>query len=247
MSEDEKKENNIPGDLTAKTAKGAGSYLVALEKAKEDRKLKLWHSRLSFTKKGHTLMQQKLFSEAAVVYEKYLKILELIFECPHGQLSPEHFKDSARTAELSIVTSVYWDLLRIYDTSDAYGDRQKKVAIQLGKFAPLTPVLADLLKRAQSFQRQCRHPEIIKVFISTANKERPRCFIATSAFENPKAIEVQILRHYRDFYLKKSKLGRSFVFLYYKISPRIACALDKHNYLKSPIRGILRLLIKCVS
>ncbi len=231
----------------SESQKGKGSYLVALERAKEDRKLKLWHSRLSFTRKGHSLMQQKLFSEAAVVYEKYLKILELIFDCASGQLTPDHFKESARTAELSVVTSVYWDLLRIYDTSDAYGDRQKKVAIQLGKFAPLTPVFADLLKRAQSFQRQCRHPEIIKIFISTASKERPRCFIATSAFENPKAIEVQTLRHYRDFYLKQTKFGRSFIYLYYKFSPRIACALDKHNYLKSPIRLLLRLLIKCVS
>ncbi len=220
---------------------------MALEKAKEDRKLKLWHSRLAFTKKGHTLMQEKLFSEAAVVYEKYLKILELVFDCTNGQLTPDHFKDSARTAELSVVTSVYWDLLRIYDTSDAYGDRQKKVALQLGKFAPLTPVFMDLLKKAQLFQKKCRHPEIVKTFINTATKARPRCFVATSAFESPQAAEVQALRHYRDHTLKKTILGRKFIYAYYKISPSLACALDKHAYLKNPIRRALRLLIKCVS
>ncbi len=243
---DEKKNNPI---ITEKAAvgRGKGSYLMALEKAKEDRKVKLWHSRLSFTKKGHALMQDKLFSEAAVVYEKYLKILELVFECKGGQLTPEHFKESARTAELSVVTSVYWDLLRIYDTSDAYGDRQRKVANQLGLFAPLTPLFPDLLKKAQVFQRQCRHPEIVKSFIAKATKERPRCFIATSAFESAQAIEVQTLRNFRDTQLKKSNLGRKFIILYYKYSPKIACALDKHDYLKRPVRRALRFLIKCVS
>jgi hypothetical protein len=230
-----------------KTSTTKGSYLVALEKAKEDRKLKLWHSRLAFTKKGHAFMQGKLFSEAAVVYEKYLKILELVFESSAGQLTPDHFKDSARTAELSVVTSVYWDLLRIYDTSDAYGDRQRRVAMQLAKFAPLTPVFPDLLRKAQVFQKQCRHPEIIKAFVAAATNERPRCFIATSAFQSPDAIEVQILRHFRDHYLRKYFLGRKFILAYYKISPRVACALDKHAAFKKPIRLALRALIKCVS
>ncbi len=187
---DEQNDESL-NDLKKPANKNKGSYLMALEKAKEDRKLKLWHSRLSFTKKGHSLMQEKLFSEAAVVYEKYLKILELVFECPGGQLTPDHFKESARTAELSVVTSVYWDLLRIYDTSDAYGDRQRKAALQLGKFAPLTPVFPDLLKKAQLFQKKCRHPEVVKTFINSATNVRPRCFIATSAFKSPTTIEVQ--------------------------------------------------------
>lgn len=245
MSDTGNNKTSSPNTPSAST--GKGSYLVSLEKAKEDRKVKLWHSRLAFTKKGHTFMQSKLFSEAAVVYEKYLKILEMIFECPPGQLNPDHFKESARTAELSVVTSVYWDLLRIYDTSDAYGDRQKRVAIQLAKFAPLTPIFPDLLRKAQIFQKQCRHPEVLKLFITSASNERPRCFIATSAFESPHATEVQILRHFRDQYLKKSFWGRKFVFLYYKFSPTIACALDKHVGLKRPVRLALRLLINCVS
>lgn len=242
MTDDPKK-----NPLTAAGSTTKGSYLVALDRAKEERKQKLWKSRLAFIKKGHGLMQGKKFSEAVVVYEKYLKILELIFECKNGQLSPEHFKDSARTAELSVVTSVYWDLLRIYDTNDGYGDRQKKVALQLAKFAPLTPVLPDLLKRAQVFQRQSRHPEVVKLFIATATKSRSRCFVATSAFESSSAIEVQILRHFRDFHLKKSKFGRTFIYFYYKISPQIACVLDKHAILKRPVRLALRLVIKCVS
>lgn len=230
-----------------KPTDGRGSYLVALEKAKEDRKIKIWHSRVAFIKKGHSLMRQKMYSEASVVYEKYLKILEIVYECGSGQLTPEMFKDSARTAELSVVTSVYWDLMRIYDISDLYGDRQRKAALQLARFSTYTPIFPDLLKRAHAFQRNSRHPDIVKLFIMTATKQRPRCFVATSAFESPVATEVQILRHYRDYQLKNSALGRALIKSYYKYSPRIACFLDKHVALKAPVRLILRLLIKCVT
>ncbi len=68
-------------------------------------------------KKARMCMSQKLYSEAAMSYEKYLKILDIVFDVKKGdRLKPEAFKDSARTTELTVVASVYWDLLRIYDT-----------------------------------------------------------------------------------------------------------------------------------
>jgi hypothetical protein len=227
--------------------KTSPSYLLAIEKAKDDRKIKLWHVRLSFVKNGHSLMKNKLYSEAAISYEKYLKILEMFFDCPSGQLSPELFKESAKTAEMSMVTSTYWDLLRIYDTHDAFAERQKKVAQQLSRFAPLTPLFPDLLKKAQVYQKQARNPDVIKSFITASSKEKPRCFIATSAFEGAQSYEVQYLRCFRDDYLKKTSWGRKFILIYYRYSPEIACALDKHNSLKPSVRALLRAVIKCVS
>ena len=73
-------------------------------------------------------MNDKMFSDAAVNYEKYIKVLEVVFDCKAGELAPEMFKDSARTQELTVVTSVFWDLLRIYDTSSKYGDRMQRAA-----------------------------------------------------------------------------------------------------------------------
>jgi hypothetical protein len=222
------------------------SYLAALEKAKQDRKVKLWHSRLMFAKTGHSLMQNKLYSEAAKSYEKYLRILELVFECGAGELTPEHFKESAKTAELSMVTSAYWDLLRVYDSNSAYKSRQKKAGEQLSKFAPLTPLLPDLIKKATVFQKQCRNPDVIKDFIASASGKKGRCFIATSAFEDPLSPEVQSLQFFRDRVLRTFSLGRKFILFYYKHSPRWACALDRHRYLKPATRSLLRIVIKCV-
>ncbi len=232
----------------AKNSPGtSSSVLVAMEKAKEDRKIKLWHNRLAFLKKGNALMQNKFYGDAAVTYEKYLKILEMVYDSPPGELDPAMFKDTARTAELPVITSVYWDLLRIYDTSPSCQDRQKKSAVQLARFATMTPLYADIIKKAEIFHRQCRNPAAVKLFLEKANVKRPRCFIATAAFESPLCREVQILRFYRDFYLLKSVLGQQFVQFYYFISPPIAKFIENKPLLKAAIRFVLRRIIKILS
>jgi hypothetical protein len=235
-------------DLRKVASNGAGGVLMAQEKAKEQHRLQLWKSRVSLVKNGRQLMNQKMYSEAAVAYEKYLKILEIVFNVEKGQhLTPEQFKESARTEELTVVTSVYWDLLRIYDTSDKYGDRQAIAGRQLALFVRFTPIFPDIIKRAEAFVKQAKNPSAFRGFLKNASNERPRCFIATSAFESPLNLEVQILRHYRDDKLKQSNAGRFFILNYYKFSPRIAEFLDNNSYLKPAVRAVLKLLIKCVS
>ena len=223
---------------------GSGGLLLAQEKAKDDRKKRLWSSRVALVKQGNALMASKLYNEAAVSYEKYLRLLELVFDCKTGQLNPESLKESAKTAELTVISGVYWDLLRIYDSSDQFADRQRHAAQQLAKFINYTPVFPDIMKKAKVFIKSARNPEMVRVFINQAKKKRTRCFVATSAFEMPNALEVQYLRVYRDQTLKQSYLGRKFVYLYYRTSPDIAEFLDKYPRLKPAVRASLRGLIK---
>lgn len=235
-------------DLRKIASQMSGGVLMAQERAKEQHRLQLWKSRVNLIKKARRSMSMKLYPDAAISYEKYLRILEIVFNCKKGEhLKPEHFKDSARTSELTVVTSVYWDLLRIYDTSERYLDRQKMAAQQLALFARFTPVFPDILKRAEVFAKNAKNPAIIKNFIKNAVEDRPRCFIATSAFENENSAEVLELRIFRDFTLENSFFGRLFVQVYYKLSPPIACLLDQHNWLKPYVRHFLRLMIKRVS
>lgn len=227
-------------------ATSADGVLVAQERAKEVRKKRMWQNRVPLVKHGHTMMKRKRFSEAAVSYEKYIRLIEVVFDCKPGTLTPEMLKDAARTAELTVITGVYWDLVRIYDSSDKYTKRQKGAAAQLAKFASFTPVFIDLIHKAEAFQKQCRHPEVIKTFIADCQKKRTRCFIATSAFEAPMADEVTYLRNFRDQKLKTNPYGRKFVYFYYKYSRPVACFLDKQRWLKPTVRAGLRAVIKCV-
>lgn len=229
-----------------KKAYGAGGLMLAQERAKDDRKKKLWSSRVALVKQGNALMSNKLLNEAAVSYEKYLRMLELIFDCKTGQLSPESLKESAKTAELTIIAGVYWDLLRIYDTSDQFADRQRHAASQLAKFINYTPVYSDIMKKANVFVKNARNPDVVRFFMGQAKKKRTRCFIATSAFETPNALEVQYLRVFRDNTLKNSYWGRKFVYIYYKTSPAIAEFLDSQFWLKPLVRSVLRLIVKSI-
>lgn len=234
-------------DIGKAIAASSGSVLMAQERAKEQHRLQLWKNRVQLIKQARMCMNQKLYSEAAVAYEKYIKVLEIIFECKKGELKPELFKESARHTEITVVASVYWDLLRIYDMGGNYADRQNACAKQLAIFVRFTPIYPDIIRKAEIFAKSAKNPGVIKTFLKMSSENRPRCFIASAAFESVYAVEVQQLRFFRDHQLKKYKWGRRFTRLYYKYSPAVACLLDKQSWAKPVVRALLRLLIKCVS
>lgn len=217
-----------------------GSLLLAREKAKEQKKLMLWKSRVGLIKKARGYMRDKMFSDAAVSYEKYFKVMEIVFDCPASELTPEHFKDSARTQELTVVASAYWDLLRIYDTSPKYGDRQANVARKLAQFLKFTPIYPDIIRRAEVFEKTARNPAVLRSFLKSCRDNKGRCFIATAAFDSPEALEVLQLCQFRDQILVNTNGGRKFIQLYYKYSPRIAFFLDNNAWLKPSVRKALR-------
>lgn len=230
------------GQLAASVSKG--SVLVAQEKAREQRKLMIWKTRVGFVKKGRQLMGQKSYSEAAVAYEKYLRALEIVLDAKPGGLTPEQFKESARTKELTVVSSVYWDLMRIYDTSNRYGDRMIAASNKLSQFLRLTPIYPDIIKKAQIFARTSKHPAVVKAFLKASAQNKNGCFIASAAFESPFSPEVQTLRRFRDEHLLPSPLGRVSVRIYYRLSPSVALFLERWPALKKYVRWILRRFIR---
>ena len=249
MANDKEKASSQPepdnaSDGKPTEAKSQGGVLIARERAREQRKLMLWKSRVNMIRKARGYMNQKMFSDAAVSFEKYIRILENVFDCKRGELTPEHFKDSARTQELTIVASVYWDLLRIYDTSEKYGDRQMQAAKKLAEFLKFTPIYPDIMKKAEAFSRQAKHPEAFKDFLKLSSENRGRCFIATAAFESPEAEEVKVLIQYRDQVLFFKPWGPRFIEIYQRYSPKIASILDRATALKPLVRGLLRLIVR---
>ncbi|MCK6599798.1 MAG: hypothetical protein L6Q37_15635, partial [Bdellovibrionaceae bacterium] len=94
-------------DLRKILSQSKGGVLFAQEKAKEKYRLELWKNRVSMIKQARAYMSAKNYAQAAVSYEKYLKVLDIVFGLKKGEsLNPSHFKDSARTTEITVVTSV---------------------------------------------------------------------------------------------------------------------------------------------
>lgn len=65
------------------------------------------------------------------------------------------------------------------------------------------------------------------------------CYIATAVYGNYDAPEVLILRTFRDTVLKRTKLGRLFIKIYYAISPQLACKLKNYPCINNKVKLIL--------
>lgn len=190
---------------------------------REKNKMMMWKNRVHLIKNARGLMNQKAYSEAAVQYEKYLRVLEMVYNLKKGELSPAVFNNSSRSKELTVIASVYWDLVRIYDTSPRYLDRMRIAADKLGQFLPFSPLYPDIIKKVDIFSRAAKNPAVLKNLLKNAKSRRGPCFIATAAFhDDPEAVELHIFRQFRDRHLRPYAIGRQAIWCYYALSPRLA-------------------------
>ncbi len=229
---------------------GAVSQGVKLrleQQAKEKNRHMLWKSRVNLVKHARQMMIQKAYSEAAISYEKYLRVLEISFDLKPGQLNPGVFGKSSRSKELTVIATTYWDLLRIYDTNPQYRERMALAARKLAEFVPFSPILPDLAKKAQAFAASAKNPDLVKEFMRLSKMGAGRCFIATAAFDYPEHPQVRALRTWRDSYLRTRPLGRAFIVFYYKNSRPLAQFLNRHPSLKPVARACLTMVARVIA
>ena len=217
-----------------------GAVLMAEMKAREQKKMIIWKSRVGLLKKARALMREKAYADAAIAYEKYLKVLETIFEIGSNELTPELLKNSARTQEITVIASVYWDLLRIYDTSDRYTQRQEQVAKKLAEFLPFTPLLPDLVKKAQAFEKSAKKAYIVRNFLKQVTEKKSRCFVVTACCLKEDELTLLRWRAFRDLVLRHYHWGRIVIYWYYRHSPAWARWLQEHPFLRRSLRRLFQ-------
>ena len=91
------------------------------------------------------------------------------------------------------------------------------------------------------------NPRDINIQNNLKASKSSSCFIATAAFGTPFALEVDVLRTWRDQRLLISYWGKCFVALYYRISPPIANIIATRPALKRITRWWLAPLVKVLS
>lgn len=74
-------------------------------------------------------------------------------------------------------------------------------------------------------------------------RKQENCFIATAAYDRLDDPAVNYLRGFRDQYLMKHELGRTFVEGYYQISPPLANYIKTHSQIQRLVKDVLDQLI----
>lgn len=234
-------ENVCPTCYDQLTAHVSQGLKLRMERdAREKNKMLMWKNRVHLIKNARGLMTQKAYSEAAVQYEKYLRVLEMVYNLKKGELSPSVFNNSSRSKELTVIASVYWDLVRIYDTSPRYAERMQVAATKLSQFLPFSPIYPDIIKKADSFSRSAKNQAVLRAFLKSTKSRRGPCFVADAAFaEDPFAAELFILRQFRDQRLRPHPWGRKLIWAYYKSAPPLARWIARNERRSATARRLL--------
>lgn len=70
---------------------------------------------------------------------------------------------------------------------------------------------------------------------------RGRCFIATHVFgEGP---ETQVLRRFRDRYLRPTRAGRRLILGYYRLAPTLCRAMERWPMTRTAVRAVVKPLV----
>jgi len=215
-----------------------GAQLVASKEASFRKKTELWNGRLNLVKHGRLCLARGDFAEAAVVYEKYLKILCDVTNTRREGLDPNLFSKTPK--EVTVISSVLWDLMLAYDAFVLYHVKQLECAEMLAKFLRFSPIYKTILRRAEIESKRAKNPPAFRKLLQLSDAQSARCFIANSTFQSRTHPTVTTLCHFRDRTLRPSRLGRSVIALYYNRSPKIAEKIDNSPRSQRLLRPVLR-------
>ncbi|MDZ4661233.1 MAG: CFI-box-CTERM domain-containing protein [Pseudomonadota bacterium] len=233
---------NCISDLSKMVSQGA--KLRAQRKAREANLMALFRNRINVLKQARAYLAQKVFAEAAIEFEKYLRTLEVVYDTKPGALTPDTFKSAKKSSEMDVILSVLWDLIKIYDMNINYQGKLKEKIELFILFSKSTPAFAKLARKMHAYAPKARNKAIISELLKRCNAPRPRCFIASAAYESPEHPSVLTLCAFRDQVLLATPLGEAFVSMYYYFSPTIAGILDRCYFLKPCVRAALYPLVK---
>lgn len=216
------------------------SIQEAFERQEAAKRRELWVKRIEVAKKGIKYYEQSKLPEALRTFKDYLSILETRFAVGPNGLSIGLFDSKKDAGELLLLTGIYWDMAKIYDHMKGHTAELRNCLNKFIEFSVDRPhiILASEAIRKYIASGSAVHVQDFKNAHHVLQSHLARCFIATATF-GPGAVEVDILRRFRDERLVRSALGRAFVSAYYRISPPIARALIRAPWATPPVRAVL--------
>lgn len=200
-----------------------------LRRQQEEQRKELLRKRVEIAKDGLRLMQGGHTIEAIKRYQQYILILEFWKKSGRDGLTIDLFDRTKDLYEIVLLSGIYWDMAKLYDRAKRL-DQKEELLLCLQKYVvfskgmPFQALSGEALRRYLGSGR-CRHRAEFKSTYTALTGER--CFIATSLLDVTDPMTIVRLRNFRDGTLRHTKLGRSFIRLYYCHSRKLIPFLDK--------------------
>lgn len=193
-----------------------------------ERKRELFKQRLELARSGMDRFKSKDAAKSATNFHTYIKILEEYKGVPAGGLSPAHFDRKTESAEILLLSGIYWDLVKLYDKTKT-AERNRDFAhylqqfIRFSKDMPHQYVSSETLRRYIASKKAFHTVELKNAYriINTS-----KCFVASALVEESHPDTVEILRDFRDRVLINRRVGRTLVAIYYRWARKGADRLD---------------------
>lgn len=211
---------------------------ASLEIAEREQKKELFRRRLELARSGVSFMNGKNFPEAVKAFLSYLKILEEWKQVPEHGLNPTHFDLRVDKAEILLISGIYWDLTKLYDRTKS-PEKYKLMKVYLTKYVvfskgmPFQETAAETLRKYILVEKPKHVADFKGAYKSLAKN---KCFVATELVEHLEPRTLPALRSWRDNSLRKTRLGRVFIYRYYKAGPMLALRI---SVWPTPIKRIL--------
>ncbi len=234
--------------VCAECIDGFNDQITYVGKMKAEQKQKMeillakWNNKIDFLKTGRSLMSQKIYPEAQKYFEEYIEILEAVFNNGNEGITPKMISEDHRKHESTIMCHLLFDLVYIYDKYEPGTAKLQYACDKLCEFLPYSRGQGAVVTKIRKYIKKAKNKSLIKQLFNNTKNLKSGCFIATAVFDEPYSVELTVLRNFRDQALKKYKLGRSFVYYYYKYSPSIANKIRNNYFIKTPVKYCLKFI-----
>ncbi len=222
-------------------------YKAQVEKAARDNYIARFNKRMELAKLGVQSQHQRNFRQALQCYLAYVDNLQR--SKGDKELVPGLFDPKNDSAELLMLTGIYWDLAKIYDRVKSKD--KSKVKYYLDKFVLFSKgtnyqrLSREMLRKFLTYDMPRNRPLFKEAYVSLGGG---KCFIATAVEDHFEDDTILILRKFRDQVLARSKLGRKFIHFYYWFSPHLAILLIRWGSpVQKPIARMLQGLASAIS
>ena len=184
--------------------------------------------RMGIFKKGKQAYSCKDYRNAIVYYCQYIEIISRVKGVEEKKMGPNLFDPKAELMEVMMLSSIYWDLVKIYDQSPALKKEFLRCLDQFCVFTlnfPHQDINIQIMKRFIRNGNPKNKKEFKKTYKSIYSSSK-KCYIADYCF-GPQHFVTSILRDFKGFLLNY-KMGHFAVASYYRYSPKMILFFNKH-------------------